>query len=155
PKEEIDKKVKNLLDEIKKTEKEKEKVLYAWIMEKVKTALDNPEIINGIQFFYLEINTGSKEVLRQSIDFFRSKVKEKGVFLVVLKTEGRLNLVLGITDDLVKEGLHAGNLIREVAKITGGGGGGKPYMGEAGGRNPEKLKDAVEFLKREISHAGD
>ncbi len=57
--------------------------------------------------------------------------------------DDKVNLVSMVTDDLVKLKLHAGNLIKEVAKLTGGGGGGRPNMAQAGGKDPSKLAEAL------------
>ena len=59
--------------------------------------------------------------------------------------EGKVNLLAAVTDDLVKKGLHAGKLVGEVAKVVGGGGGGKPTMAQAGGKEPAKLAEALQL----------
>ena len=64
--------------------------------------------------------------------------------------EGKVGLTAAATDDLVKRGIHAGKLVGEVAKIVGGGGGGKPTMAQAGGKEPAKLASALETARKLI-----
>ena len=67
--------------------------------------------------------------------------------MFVNETEGRLNFVCAVTDDLIKEkGIKAGVLVKEVASKTGGGGG-RPHLATAGGKEPEKLDNAISYLK--------
>ena len=65
-------------------------------------------------------------------------------------TDGKVSFAAKVTKDLVAQGLHAGNLVREVAKIAGGGGGGRPDFAQAGGRDPGKLQDALDAVPRLI-----
>ena len=58
--------------------------------------------------------------------------------------QGRVNMVAAATKDMIGKGVHSGNLIREVAKITGGGGGGRPDMAQAGGKDPLKIPQALD-----------
>jgi alanyl-tRNA synthetase len=71
--------------------------------------------------------------------------QQKGSVVVVLggQSDGKVVFVAKVTPDLVKRGLHAGNLVREVAKVAGGGGGGRPDFAQAGGRDPDKLDEAI------------
>jgi alanyl-tRNA synthetase len=61
--------------------------------------------------------------------------------------DGKAALLAGVTDDLVKKGLKAGDIIKEIAPIVDGGGGGRPQMAQAGGKNPAKLDDALAQAK--------
>jgi len=68
---------------------------------------------------------------------------------------GKVNFIATATKDVLAKGVHCGNLIKEVAKIAGGGGGGRPDMAQAGGKNPDKIEDALaaakEILKDQLS----
>ena len=57
--------------------------------------------------------------------------------------EGKPNFVAAVTPDLVERGLNAGSLVKQVARVVGGGGGGRPTMAQAGGRDPERLDEAL------------
>ena len=62
--------------------------------------------------------------------------------------DSKVQLIAAVTDDLVKKGLHAGKLVGQVAKVVGGGGGGKPTMAQAGGKEPGKLAEALELARK-------
>lgn len=75
--------------------------------------------------------------------------KKAGSAAVVLgfEDDGKAVLLAGVTDDLVKQGLKAGDIIKEIAPTVGGGGGGRPQMAQAGGKTPTKLDDALTQAK--------
>ncbi len=90
------------------------------------------------------------DLLKQVADKIR-KISPRTVCLLINRANGRLNFVCGVTDDLIKEmGLKAGDLVREVAKVTGGGGGGRPHLATAGGKDTGKLPEAIEKLRELI-----
>jgi alanyl-tRNA synthetase len=60
-----------------------------------------------------------------------------------LEEQGKVTLLAGVTDDLVKKGLSAGDIVKTIAPIVDGGGGGRPQMAQAGGKNPAKIDDAL------------
>ena len=68
-------------------------------------------------------------------------------------SNGKVGLLAAVTDDLVQKGVHGGKLIGQVAKVVGGGGGGKPSMAQAGGKDPAKLPEALELAKKLASAA--
>jgi alanyl-tRNA synthetase len=72
------------------------------------------------------------------------KKKAKSAAIVLgFGEEGKATLLAGMTDDVVKKGLKAGDVVREIAPIVDGGGGGRPQMAQAGGKNPEKIAEAL------------
>jgi len=83
------------------------------------------------------------------------KKKAKSAAIVLgFEQEGRATLLAGVTDDLIKKGLKAGDIIKEIAPIVDGGGGGRPQMAQAGGKNPERIGDALakaaELIKEKL-----
>ena len=90
-----------------------------------------------------EIAGASDEQLRAAIDSIRKKAPSHGVLLAAA-VDGKVSFVAVVSDDLIARGLKAGEWIREAAKIAGGGGGGRPQMAQAGGKNPAKLPEALE-----------
>ena len=68
-------------------------------------------------------------------------------------SDGRPLLIAGVSQALVSEGIHAGNIIREIARLVGGGGGGRPQLAQAGGRDPEKLPEALAAVERLVLEA--
>ena len=94
--------------------------------------------------------------LRELGDQLKEKLGE-GVVVLASENDGRASLMVTATEGAIKKGAHAGNLIKAVAGCIGGGGGGRPNMAQAGGKNPagipEALKKAAEVLEEQISHS--
>jgi len=84
--------------------------------------------------------------MRQQVDRLRQKAGS-AVVVIGWADDGKVQLLAAVTDDLVKKGLHAGKLVGQVAKVVGGGGGGKPTMAQAGGKEPAKLGEALQLAK--------
>jgi alanyl-tRNA synthetase len=78
-------------------------------------------------------------------DLFRDKFPS-GVIALGSILDGKPLIIAAVTNDLVNRGLHAGNLVREIAKIVDGGGGGKPDLAQAGGKDPTKLPEAMDHV---------
>ena len=107
--------------------------------------------INGINFIAEVIEIGSTGAMRDLA--FQIKTEMKNLFLLTgAEINGKANLALMISDNLVKEkDLHAGNIIREIAKKINGGGGGQPFFATAGGNKPSGLNDAIIRAKEIVS----
>jgi len=101
--------------------------------------------VEGVPVLAAQVEGADANALREACD--RIRQKQGSIFVVLGSCEGgpprRVNLVAAATKDLVAKGLHAGNLVREVAKAVGGGGGGRPDLGQAGGKEPERLPAAL------------
>jgi alanyl-tRNA synthetase len=82
------------------------------------------------------------DTLRQMADRFRQR-HPSGVVVLASALEGRPLVIAAVTEDLVKRGLHAGELVKHVAQPLGGGGGGRPTMAQAGGKDPNKIDEAL------------
>ena len=87
--------------------------------------------------------------LRDLGDSLKEKIGD-GVVALLSTCEGKANIVIMATDSAVKAGAHAGNLIKAVAPIVGGGGGGRPNMAQAGGKNPAAIDEALAAVKTEL-----
>ncbi|MFW5691383.1 MAG: DHHA1 domain-containing protein [Chloroflexota bacterium] len=85
-------------------------------------------------------------------DWFRNKV-DSGVFVAGVDNEGKPQLLVTVTDDLIKKGLHAGNIVKGAAAVIGGGGGGRPNMAQAGGKDSSKLSDALQTARTLIAES--
>ena len=125
--------------------------------EAAKNALgdvsDQVQEIGGVKFVATRVENVDADGLRELGDSLKAKVGE-GVVVLASVTDGKVQLMATATDGAVKKGAHAGNLIRAIAKTVGGGGGGRPSMAMAGGKNPagvdEALKLAAETLKNQL-----
>ena len=75
-----------------------------------------------------------------------------GVVILVSKMQDKVNLVAMATKDVLDKGIHCGKIIKEVASVVGGGGGGRPDMAQAGGKNPENINKAVQVAYEAIEN---
>ncbi len=98
--------------------------------------------LDGVKVVAARVEALGQDALRSLADEIRSGLGS-GVVVLGCAREGRVQLVGEVSKDLVESGYHAGNLIREVAKLAGGGGGGRPDFAQAGGKNPERLDEAL------------
>jgi len=117
--------------------------------DEAKKLLEESEKIGGTSVVTGRLSTTSVEQAREAIDMLKKKAKSAAVVLG-FDDEGKVTLLAGFTDDLVKKGLKAGDIVREIAPIVDGGGGGRPQMAQAGGKKPEKIKDALDKAKELI-----
>jgi alanyl-tRNA synthetase len=101
----------------------------------------------------VQVPAGDVDTLRQMTDWFRDKLGSSVVAVGAVVDDKPL-IVAAVTDDLVSRGMHAGNLVRDAAKIMGGGGGGRPTMAQAGGKDSSKLAEALasvpEWVQRNL-----
>jgi alanyl-tRNA synthetase len=88
---------------------------------------------------------------RTAIDSLKKKAKSAAIVLGVPADDGKVMLLAGVTDDLIKQGVKAGDIVKEIAPIVGGGGGGRPDMAQAGGKDASKLDKALEKAKTLIT----
>lgn len=102
--------------------------------------------VQGARILVGEMPSAPEEQMRQLVDRLRQKAGS-AVVVIGWSEDGKVQLIASVTDDLVKKGLHAGKLVGQVAKLVGGGGGGKPTMAQAGGKDPAKLAEALEFAR--------
>ena len=122
-------------------------------MAEAKKLLEKCEKVGGTSIVIGRLETTSVERAREAIDMLKKKAKSAAVVLG-FDEEGKVTLLAGITDDLVKKGLKAGDVMKAIAPIVDGGGGGRPQMAQAGGKKPEKIKDALakagELIKEKL-----
>lgn len=112
-----------------------------------------PELWGDVEVVVAQVEAPHQDLLRSLADQVRDRL-QVGVVLLAAVQEGKVSLVAMATKEAVARKAHAGNLVREVAKLVGGGGGGRPDMAQAGGKNPEKLAEALvqakEVLRQQL-----
>ena len=108
--------------------------------------LGQAEVVNGVTVLAVKVRDFPQTVLREMSDFLRDRLKSA---IVVLGTvhEGRPAFLAAVTPDLVEKGYNAGDIVKKVAEVTGGGGGGKATLAQAGGKNKDKLDEALRLVK--------
>jgi alanyl-tRNA synthetase len=97
------------------------------------------------------IENATPDEMRQLIDVLRRKMETGLAVLLATAVDGKVQLVAGLSKDLIERGLHAGNWLKEVAPAVGGGGGGRPDLAQAGGKSPEKIPEALEAARKTIN----
>ncbi len=101
--------------------------------------------INDVSLIAEKVNVADMDSIRGLVDTLKNKLGS-GIVVLGAVNNGKVNIVAGVTNDLIKSGYHAGNIVKEVATRCGGGGGGRPDMAQAGGKNPENLQEALQFV---------
>ena len=140
--EELPQKAQLVVDQNTRLEKEAKALQQRLAAVELESAMDNLPEINGFPVMAQVITDGNADVLRQLADRFRDKVG-RGIVVLGTVVNDKPLLIAAVTDDLVKEGYHAGNLVKQAAQIVGGGGGGRPNLAQAGGRDASKLEEAI------------
>ena len=112
--------------------------------------LANADEVEGVRVIVAEAAAANPTLLRGLIDQLRKTASPVAVLLASCPGKDKVLLVAGVSHDLVDQGVHAGNWVRDVAAVVGGGGGGKPDMAQAGGKQPEKLPEALETARAKI-----
>ena len=130
----------------KKSEKSRDKLVRKLAVIELKTALESLELVSGVHLLTRILEDADLDTLRLVADRFRQQVSERGVVVLGTVINGSPRLVAAVTEDLVQEGFKAGDLIKHAARLIGGGGGGRPGMAEAGGKDPDKLQDALDSV---------
>ncbi|MCL1630464.1 alanine--tRNA ligase [Sporolactobacillus sp. CPB3-1] len=105
-----------------------------------------------VAFVAAKVDSVDMNQLRSMADDLKNKLKSVIVVLASVE-EGKVHLVAGVTKDLIQKGFHAGKIIKEIAAICGGGGGGRPDMAQAGGKRPEKVQAALDAVADLIEKA--
>jgi alanyl-tRNA synthetase len=145
--EDLPARVAALQDEIKKLQQQLKKGAATDLQSAADKLLASATEVNGAKLIIGEMPSGPDEPMRQQVDCLRQKAGSAVVVLGWPTDEGKVQLLAAVTGDLIKKGLHAGKLIGQVAKVVGGGGGGKPDMAQAGGKDPAKLGEALELAR--------
>jgi alanyl-tRNA synthetase len=109
-----------------------------------KSLVQEVKEINGVSIIAKKVNASDMNNLRAIVDDLKNSLAS-GIVILGSAQNDKVNLVAGVTKDLIENGYHAGKLIKEVAARCGGGGGGRPDMAQAGGKDPEKLEEALQY----------
>ena len=113
--------------------------------------LEGAEQLAGTRVIVAELPGGNSNLMRQLIDQVRKKCDSVAMLLAAGQEDGKVTLVAGVTRDLIERQVSAGKWVSEVAPVVGGGGGGKPDMAQAGGKDASQLPAALEQARRSIA----
>ena len=146
--------IETMQGEIKALQSENEKLKNQMAKDAVGNVMDQVVEINGVKLLAVALKDTGMNELRNLGDQFKEKLGN-GVVVIASAADGKVNLMATATDEAIKAGAHAGNLIKGIAALVGGGGGGRPNMAQAGGKNPDgiqaALKKAAEVLKEQLN----
>lgn len=142
--------LEQLLAEQKETAKELEKLKAKMAGGAADEMLNSKVEIGGVAVLAAEVKDMDGNALRTMGDQLKQKLGS-GVVVLASGKDGKVNLMAMATDDVVKKGAHAGNIIKAAAAVCGGGGGGRPNMAQAGGKDASKIADALEKAKAVVA----
>ena len=141
---ELPEKITGVFKNLKEKEREIEKLKERIATYEVKSLTQSVREINGVKVLAAEIEGADMDGLRKAYDLIKSSLTNYVLLLAGVK-DGKVSFLAGVDKNLTSK-YHAGELVKEAAKITGGGGGGRPDMAQAGGKNPEKVKEALKVI---------
>ena len=142
PAEAVDK-IAHLQAEVKELHGENESLKAKLAQEAVGDVMNQVKEVKGTKLLAVSVADVDMNGLRDLGDQLKEKLGE-GVVVLASVNGGKVNLLAMVTDSAMKAGAHAGNLVKGMAAVVGGGGGGRPNMAQAGGKNPEKVPEALE-----------
>ncbi|MGE7636554.1 alanine--tRNA ligase [Peribacillus frigoritolerans] len=138
--------IETVLAEVKDLHRENESLTAKLSNIEASSLVSNVKDVNGVQVLVAKVQATDMNNLRAMADDLKQKLDS--VIIVLGSAQGdKVNLIAGVTKDYIDRGFHAGKLVKEVASRCGGGGGGRPDMAQAGGKDPEKLDAALNFVE--------
>ena len=135
-------KIQSLYDEIKSLKSENESLKKKLANNSLGDVMNQVKEVKGVKLLASKIADMDMNGLRDLGDSLKDKIGS-GVIVLAAENDGKVNLVVMATDDVISKGAHAGNLVKAIAPVVGGGGGGRPNMAQAGGKNPAGIDDAL------------
>ncbi len=145
--------LEHLMSEMKALQSENESLKSKLAQDALGDVMDQIVEVKGVKLLATSVKDVDMNKLRDLGDQLKEKIGE-GVVVIAADNGGKVNLIAMATDEAMKAGAHAGNLIRGIAKLVGGGGGGRPNMAQAGGKNPagipEALAQAAKVLEEQL-----
>jgi alanyl-tRNA synthetase len=143
-----ERRINEILDEKKKLEKELADLKLKEKLGGLDAIISSPSDVNGIKVFKGKVSAANMDELKSIGDELREKMKN-GVGILISEIDGKVGIVAVVSDDLIKEKkILAGNIVKEIAKIVGGSGGGKPHLATAGGKDVSKIDEALKAVER-------
>lgn len=142
--------INELQDEKKKLEKELADLKLKEKLGGIDAIVSSPQEVNGIKIFKGRVDASNMDELKSMGDELREKMKS-GAGVLISEIEGKVGIVAVVSDDLIKEKkILAGNIVKQIAQIVGGSGGGRPHLATAGGKDISKIDEALEFVEKAI-----
>jgi len=150
--EDIVKKIESIYDELKTAKKELEEANAKLVRSSLDSIINDAPEVKGIKVAAAKMDGLDMNALRTASDDIRNKLGS-GVVILVSSKDDKVNLIVSATKDAVAAGIHCGDIIKEAAKACGGGGGGRPDMAQAGGKNPAGMDEAIKIAREKAISA--
>ncbi|MDR4250270.1 alanine--tRNA ligase [Bacillus pumilus] len=145
----VPKRIAALQADLKEAQRENESLLAKLSQAEAGSILEKVTEIGGVKVLTEKVNAKDMNHLRTMVDDLKAKLGSAVIVLGAVQN-GKVNISAGVTKDVIEKGLHAGKLVKQAAEICGGGGGGRPDMAQAGGKQPEKLEEALATVEESV-----
>lgn len=145
------KKIESLTNEIKGLKSENDKLKNKLAKDSLGDVLNNVIKIKDVNLLTVKLENTDMDALRNLGDSLKEKI-DNAVIVLAAVNDGKVNLIAMASDEAVKLGAHAGNIIKAAAACVGGGGGGRPNMAQAGGKNPAGIDNALKEAKKVLEN---
>jgi alanyl-tRNA synthetase len=154
--EQLTEKVISVMDELSALRKEVASLKQGHAFDEFKQNLSKIKVVNGINVLSIKLEEANADTLRQIVDRFRQLYPTQGIIVMGSVIDGRPVIIAAVTEDLFQRGFNAIDLIKSIAAPMGGGGGGRPTLAQAGGKDASKLEvglASVEaWVKAKLEH---
>ncbi len=147
PPEDVERAVLRLMGEVHDLQKETAELRRELARMEFEVVLQQVQDVAGVQVLAAQVKAGDVDMLREMTDWFRNRLGS-GVIVLGAVISDKPSLVAAVTPDLVERGLKAGAIVQQVARVVGGGGGGRPTLAQAGGRDASRLDEALAQVVR-------
>jgi alanyl-tRNA synthetase len=149
--------IAQLQEEVRELKQQLSRYTQASVAESVQSLLESAEAVGDVKIVCRRLEGVDRETLREYADQLRAKGGSVALLLAA-EIDGKVALLAAVTKDLVQKGVKAGDCIRDAAKAVGGGGGGRPDLAEAGGKEPDRIPDALasatEYYRAAVTSLG-
>jgi alanyl-tRNA synthetase len=142
---EVDVTVEQLIEQNQQLQREVAQLRQKLAQQETQALLGNIVKVKDVPVLSVQVQAPDVETMRQMSDWLRDRLGSSVVVLGAVLDEKPM-LIASVTQDLIHRGMHAGNLVRDAARIIGGGGGGRPNMAQAGGKDSSKLTEALRWI---------
>jgi alanyl-tRNA synthetase len=143
--EDLASRLKTLTDEIEQNKKASTMVKQELVLQAFKDQLSNTQMIDGMAVLSIALPSADAETMRSMTDQFRQQYPS-GIIVCGSVIDNKPLIIASVTDDLVKKGFSAGEIVKDISKEIDGSGGGRPNLAQAGGKNPKGLKNALDLV---------
>ena len=147
---EVETRLNTLKTQYADAKKELQELKNKLALSQVNDIINNAEIVNGVRKMIVKLNDLDKDLPMQMVNELKSK-NEPYFFFLFNVNKDKVSLLCSCSMDLVKKGIHSGNLIKAVAQMLGGNGGGRPDVAQAGGKDVSKVDEAIKFVEASIN----